>query len=703
MESERNPYVGPQPFEAEDADRFFGRAREIRDLTSLVVAHRVVLLYSTSGAGKSSLVNAGVVPALLDRGYQVLAAGRVGGPVPVEAAGENVFAASLIAQWSEAAPMPRACTIAELLDALPRGEDEDGEPRSRVIVIDQFEEVFTAHPEHWDQRTDFFVQLREALEADDRLRLVLALREEYVAQLDPYAELLPTRLRTRFRLERLDDTSAREAVVKPLRDTRRSFAPDAAGELVRNLRRVRVQTADGQTLEVEGEYVEPVQLQVVCQELWDNLPEDVSLITVDHLEELADLDAVLGRFYEDALRAATERARVNQPRLRRWVRDELITPGRTRSTVYQGATETAGVPNAAVDALEDKRLVRAEERAGAKWYELTHDRLIEPVRVSNERFFAARRRKLLKTAAGLVPVVLIAAPVAVAVSLGGGNGGAGAAVPASLGPTVLNFGTLRDLRQSQPQQLTFSSGSAARQVKLKLTGDSDDFLVGFGNCGDRLAARKTCTVPVLFQPTHPGPRRARLSVAAGQTATLKGTLNAQCGVERWPVKTLSDPDASRVNLRPRPTTIAQLAALIPPSSLPQSRVAPVELQTFTVRARLVAMKLEADSDLKLVLADLGPRSASMSAELPAAACVLQAAPALQKKMDSARATFVERCGSPSSVLFTQLGGVVTLTGVGFFDRRHGATGAAPNGIELHPVLAYTGPPERVKGPRCGPR
>lgn len=705
MEAERNPYVGPQPFEAEDADRFFGRTREIRDLTSLVVAHRVVLLYSTSGAGKSSLVNAGVVPALLDRGYEVLPAGRVGSPVPVEAAAENVFAASLIAQWSQAVPAPRARTIAELLGALPRGEDGDGEPQSRAVVIDQFEEIFTAHPEHWDQRTAFFVQLREALDADDRLRLVLALREEHVAQLDPYAELLPTRLRTRFRLERLDDSSAREAVAKPLRDTRRSFAPDAAGELVRNLRRVRVQIADGQTLEVEGEYVEPVQLQVVCQELWDNLPEDVTVITVDHLEELADLDAVLGRFYEDALRAATDRARVSQPKLRRWVREQLITPGRTRSTVYRGATETAGVPNEAVDALEEKRLVRAEERAGAKWYELTHDRLIEPVRVSNERFFAARRRKLLKTAAGLVPVVLVAAPVAVAVSLGGGNGSAGTPVPALLGPTVLNFGTMRDLHASRPQQLTFSSGSAARQVKLKLTGDSDDFVVGFGSCGDRLAARKTCTVPVLFQPRHRGTRRARLSVAAGQTASLVGTLDALCGVERWPVKTLSDPDASRVNLQPRLTTIAQLAALTPPTSLTQSRMAPVELQTFTVRARLVAMKREADSDLKLALADPGSASITMNAELPAAACVLQAASALQTKMDSARSAFVQACGNPTSDLVTQLGGVVTLTGVGFFDRRHGSRGEARNGIELHPVLALTGPPERAKrtDPRCGPR
>jgi flagellar biosynthesis/type III secretory pathway ATPase len=58
----QNPYVGPRPFERADASRFFVRAREIRDVVSLVVAQRVVLLYSASGAGKSSLLHAGVIP-----------------------------------------------------------------------------------------------------------------------------------------------------------------------------------------------------------------------------------------------------------------------------------------------------------------------------------------------------------------------------------------------------------------------------------------------------------------------------------------------------------------------------------------------------------------------------------------------------------------------------------------------------------------
>jgi hypothetical protein len=51
--------------------------------------------------------------------------------------------------------------------------------------------------------------------------------------------------------------------------------------------------------------------------------------------------------------------------------------------VFRGRDSTGGIPNAAVDALENQHLIRAEVRAGARWYELTHDRFIEPIQRSN--------------------------------------------------------------------------------------------------------------------------------------------------------------------------------------------------------------------------------------------------------------------------------------------------------------------------------
>src|SRR5687768_17312638 len=76
-----NPFVGPRPFEREDSDLFFGRSQEANELLSLIVANRAVVLYAPSGAGKTSLLNALVVPLLeKEGGLQVYPFARVRGP-----------------------------------------------------------------------------------------------------------------------------------------------------------------------------------------------------------------------------------------------------------------------------------------------------------------------------------------------------------------------------------------------------------------------------------------------------------------------------------------------------------------------------------------------------------------------------------------------------------------------------------------------
>ena len=75
-----NPYIGPRAFDEQDQDRFFGRAKEGWQLASLVIAHRAVLLYAQSGAGKTSLLQASLVPSLRQRNrIETLPIGRVSG------------------------------------------------------------------------------------------------------------------------------------------------------------------------------------------------------------------------------------------------------------------------------------------------------------------------------------------------------------------------------------------------------------------------------------------------------------------------------------------------------------------------------------------------------------------------------------------------------------------------------------------------
>ncbi|HYR74853.1 MAG TPA: tetratricopeptide repeat protein [Pyrinomonadaceae bacterium] len=411
MPSELQPYVGPRPFEREEGQRFFGRERESSELLSRVIAHPAVLLYSQSGAGKTSLLNASLIPLLEKEGFEILPTARVRGLAPKDIPAEdipNLYVFNVLMSWTGGTADPRLLakmTIADFLNSEVRPMSREGMPTPRVAVFDQFEELFTFYPERWNDRQNFFDQVSEALERDRLMRIIFVMREDYIAELDPYVSDLPEKLRTRFRLERLREDAALEAVTEPLDGTGYSFAGGVAEQLVNNLLEVPVETAAG-VATVVGEFVEPVQLQVVCQTLWQKLDHsDNKEITFDQLKAFGDVDLALSDFYETAIITVSSETGVNEGLLRRWFEHTLITTSRTRGTVFRGRQETGGIPNAAVDKLVDQHLIRGEVRGGARWYELTHDRLIEPIITSNQQWMLQRsgaeqtRQRLEKRAA----------------------------------------------------------------------------------------------------------------------------------------------------------------------------------------------------------------------------------------------------------------------------------------------------------------
>ena len=97
MSESTNPYVGPRTFSQAEANRFFGREREASELLSLVISQRLVLFYAQSGAGKSSLLNARLIPMLRAEGFHVLPVGRVGGALAADSVPvKNIFVYNLL-------------------------------------------------------------------------------------------------------------------------------------------------------------------------------------------------------------------------------------------------------------------------------------------------------------------------------------------------------------------------------------------------------------------------------------------------------------------------------------------------------------------------------------------------------------------------------------------------------------------------------
>ncbi len=381
-----NPYLGPRSFTRQH--RLYGRDRELRDLTSLLVAERIVLLYSPSGAGKSSLIQAALIPALEARQFRVLPVVRVGLSLPLDVPADvnrYLAAAALSIGGDEALDR----SLADLIVPSNLTESDD-----TVIIFDQFEELLTIDPLNRTAKEKFCQMVGELLRTHRQLWALFAIREDYLAPLMEYAQFFPSRLRTTFRLDLLSPEAALAAIRQPAIACGVEFDLAAAQTLVDDLRRARVQLISDQVETKLGRTIEPVQLQVVCYRLWQQLFPDGApagaIITEHALGVVGSVDAALADYYAERVAVAAAISGVRERVIRDWFDQQLITTAGIRNQVLRGEGTTAGLPNIALPPLIDSYLIRAEQRRNFTWYELAHDRLIEPIRQNN----AAWRERL---------------------------------------------------------------------------------------------------------------------------------------------------------------------------------------------------------------------------------------------------------------------------------------------------------------------
>lgn len=174
--------------------------------------------------------------------------------------------------------------------------------------------------------------------------------------------------------------------------------------------------------------------------------------------------------------------------------------------------------------------------------------------------------------------------------------------------------------------------------------------------------------------------------SAPVTLLLAFSLHAQCGVERWSIKTGTDSGASSINLGSYvSTTIYNMLQSAHPATLPaNSRISPRETTQYRLSGTLTKYAREGDSDYHLVIQDGSGRT--MIVEIPAPNCVGAGSP-FGPGVTNARHQFDARFTATSTFKTTST--AVTVRGVGFWDFLHGQTGVAPNGIEIHSVLDIT--------------
>ena len=235
-----NPYQGLQAFTESDAENFFGRETLVQELLSKLSdgsdLERFMAVVGPSGSGKSSLVKAGLLPALRRGGLPASDDWFIVDMTPGDQPWEELEAAllriavnppdSLLAQLQDG---PRG-----LLRAVHRCLPNDGETEL-VLLIDQFEELFTLVTEE-AVREQFLQSLVTAvLDPRSRLRIIITLRADFTdrpLQYVDFGELMQERLA--FILPLTPDELTR-AITKPVENLGMALAPELVATIIQDV------------------------------------------------------------------------------------------------------------------------------------------------------------------------------------------------------------------------------------------------------------------------------------------------------------------------------------------------------------------------------------------------------------------------------------------------------------------------------------
>ena len=528
---DRNPWLGLASFTEDTRAFFFGREEEVAELARRVQRKLLTVLFGQSGLGKTSILRAGLVPRLRGQGYCPIYVridyGR-DAPEPAEQLKQAIRAnARLSGEWTQQGVAVEGESLWEFLhhrdDVL---RDESGATLIPLLIFDQFEEMFTLAQSDEFGRTRaarFVTELADLVEnrapkaleskfdedeaaaarfdfARSDYRVLIALREDYLAPLEGLKRQIPSISQNRLRLAPMTGTQALAAVLQPGKSL---VTEEVAAAIVRFV-------AGG--AELANAEVEPSLLSLICRELNDaRIDQGRSEISLDLLA--GSHATILSTFYERALAD-------QPPEVRHVIEDDLLTDSGFRENVAEerllSQFAQVGVGPDTLALLVNRRLLRIEERLDIRRVELTHDVLCGVVKASRdqrhereareatERLLAEQRERELAARRAAVRARQIAAACSVL------------AVAAIAAAVLAYFSSQRAHRAEREAQETRAFAEQARGNAEHLLGYlSDDF-------GRELESNGRLEVLTEFT-------KRQIDYFHGLPAVLKGTETVRNG------------------------------------------------------------------------------------------------------------------------------------------------------------------------------
>ncbi len=371
LADDESPFAGLSAFQESDAARFFGREDEITAVLGRLRHQPLVTIAGASGAGKSSFVRAGVIPAMKRSGTQVKAFTLRPGSRPLAALADVLafFADTAVdAETMEAEPE----AIVELLRTQPGALGSRLRARARkrgsdhriLLFVDQLEELYTLGSEA-SERAAFCACLEGmADDASSPLRVIMTIRADFLDRVSEDRRFLSAMTLGLFFLPPMAAKEMHNALKLPLEAARYRFENEGLlDEMIHDL---------------EGMKSPLPLLQFTAAKLWEARDRERRLVTREAYHALGGASGALST-HADAVLAGMS---PHEQRLARTILLRLVTPERTRAVVRLdelcALSEGASVAEV-VNHLAQARLlsIEAVSEREDKTVELTHESLIE--------------------------------------------------------------------------------------------------------------------------------------------------------------------------------------------------------------------------------------------------------------------------------------------------------------------------------------
>ncbi|MEM7127010.1 MAG: HEAT repeat domain-containing protein [Chloroflexota bacterium] len=376
-EPPKEPYKSLLSYEMKDAEIFFGRDEEIQILCEKVLKERLTVVHAKSGAGKTSLLNSGLSLRLIQDGWLPIYARTY--PNPLENIKRCVF--KILSGWPE---LIRKSNLHQFLEFIC--EYKHSSSRGFVIILDQFEEIFTLQRNR-ELRGRFMEDLANSCD-NKRLpvRFVIAIRKDYFADLANFDDRIPAIFNNQYMLKPLLHEQAREAITAPLT----KLVPPMYYEQ---------DLLDTLLNELTPDNIELPHLQIICTKLYEKAVVSGEVcIEKGFYDQLSGASGILGNYLNGTLGELPGRGQT----IAKQILKELVSLDLTKCPVdYETIMAQVDATKQELDdvlrRLDSRHLLRRDEQQSVITYELAHEYLITEIQewLSHEDIELRKAQSLL--------------------------------------------------------------------------------------------------------------------------------------------------------------------------------------------------------------------------------------------------------------------------------------------------------------------